>query len=349
MNDHVLKHLPGDFLVREVLVPQLTEDASASHQYAVLSKAGFTTMEAVRIVAAELNLGTEMVTYAGLKDEDGLTEQLVAFPRGHLHSGEWDHQDGAGRKLRLRASGFGFEPLTIGGLEGNAFRLVVRNIAPALADQLCDRRKLNHFFLNYYDIQRFGVPGGPRRTHLVGAGILDGRWDDALRELVGLAAPESAAAATWDGSAEQFFLNLDSRTTSFYLAAAASWEWNGHLRRLIGSLGADEEIVDVEVEGLAYRYAASSRLVCRVLADNPDLPYRRYTFVNGRVSFVESSRPTVIQTQIAIANCAADEHYLGRSRLEFRFFLPSGCYATAAIRQLLTQVEPAARAAPSVV
>jgi tRNA pseudouridine13 synthase len=252
--------------------------------------------------------------------------------------------------MRLTSYGFGHEPLGIGGLEGNAFRLVVRNLPFELGEQLQKTRKLNHLFVNYYDIQRFGVPGGPRRTHLVGQAILRSNWGAALRELIGLAAPESQSAADWAGTAEDFFRALDPRTTSFYLAAAASWDWNCELREVIDRAGTRADVLDVEVEGLDYRYLRSGRQLQQVLAEQADLAYRRYSFDDGVVTFRESSRPTVIQTQIALGERWDDEFHPGRSAVEFRFFLPSGCYATAAIRQLLARTDLAidARSIPAV-
>jgi tRNA pseudouridine13 synthase len=329
----VLKHRPTDFLVREVLVPRNCAAAAAEYEYLSLGKSGFTTMEAIPIIADAFDLATTSVTYGGLKDEDGITEQLVALPRTASTRGAWEHVHDDDRYLRLVHQGYGLEPLTIGGLEGNAFRIILRDLEHPVAERLRDIRKINFCFLNYYDIQRFGVAGGIRRTHHVGAAILESRWDDALRELVGLGAPESAKVEAWTGDAEEFFRSMDPRVPSFYLSANGSAEWNARLRALAREI-ASGTASEWEVEGVPFTYVANAGQTHDVLAASPDLDYRRFAFDEVGITHRDSTRPTVIQTQMSFDSYRPDEFHEGRASIEVRFFLPSGCYATAAVRQL---------------
>ena len=341
MQGPVLKHCPADFLVRENMVVSLTDQASADQQYLILRKSGYTTMEAVRLIADKLGLATQDVTYGGLKDEDGITEQLVAVPLGALAalsnqpSGpqQWLLTE-PDRWLALQHYGYGVEPLRIGRLEGNGFQIVVRNLDAGQAARLARLRKVSLLFLNYYDTQRFGVPGGPKRTHLVGAAILAQEWDQALRELVGLHAPESAMASTWQGPAQEFFTRLDPRTSSFYLAAQASARWNALLRETVTATCPDEYLC-VELEGLAYRYVTSMDAAIKLMGAARELPYDRYSYQDGQPVPRTSRRSTVVQTTVSITRDRPDERIPGMFQVGLNLFLPSGCYATAAVRQLL--------------
>jgi tRNA pseudouridine13 synthase len=341
----VLKHRPADFLVKEVLVTEQNGDESSPQRYLLLRKAGYTTMEAVRLIAERFGLPSTEITYAGLKDEDGVTEQLVAVPTEPTAAGWGELGTGSDRWMTLTHSGFGATPLRVGRLEGNAFRVVVRNLSERLALALGNTAKINHFFLNYYDTQRFGVPGGPKRTHLVGQAILDGRWDVARRELIDLGAPESRLAQRWQGKAEQFFRELDPRNAAFYLAAHASARWNAELREIVTRIGGADR-VDIDIDGLPYTYLASARQVHQVLGAASELPYQRFSFHDGEITSQSSPRPTVVQTVVAVEEPGPDEFRPGRFRAGLSFFLPSGCYATAAVRQLIglvTHREPAGR------
>ncbi|MDS0139288.1 MULTISPECIES: tRNA pseudouridine(13) synthase TruD [unclassified Amycolatopsis] len=331
----VLKHHPADFLVRENLVTALVDHADASHHYLLLRKSGYTTMEAVRLIADRLGLPATDITYGGLKDEDGVTEQLVALPVGTLTGQDIEPSISTDEgELSLQHYGYGADPLRIGGLEGNGFRVVVRNLPEGTAAELADRRKINLLFLNYYDTQRFGVPGGPKRTHFVGAALLEGDYSTALRELAELRAPESASARAWTGEATAYFHHeLDPRTVAFYLAAHSSSLWNKTLQNLVESTCSGW--IRVEQEGLPYLYPTGRGSGAAVMAVAPDLPYRRYTFENGVPIGTASTRPTVVQTVVAVSGLEADPFHPGRFAITARFFLPSGCYATAAIRQLL--------------
>lgn len=336
-NTAVLKDRPADFVVRESLVIQLDDDQNRAQQYLVLRKSGYTTMEAIRLIADKAGVSSREVTYGGLKDEDGITEQLVAVPPGVLanwsDAGPWALEESDDRWLRLNHYGYGEQPLRIGALQGNGFHLVVRNLGPDRAAWLADLRKVNLFVLNYYDVQRFGVPGGPKRTHEVGAAMLAGEWDRALEVLIGLRAPESSLAQAWRGSAEDFFRELDPRNAAFYLAAHGSAKWNAELRDVVTRVG--NATVRVELDGLTYDYLSSIEDVLDVLADTRELAYTKYTFDEGRAAEHISMRPTVVQTVVSISTAEPDDFRDGRSKVALNFFLPSGCYATAAVRQLL--------------
>ncbi|MFE4924859.1 tRNA pseudouridine(13) synthase TruD [Streptomyces sp. NPDC056661] len=338
MTGPVLKYQPADFVVRESLLVPMTDRDSAEQRYLLLRKCGFTTMEAVRLIADRFGLLSTEISYGGLKDEDGITEQLIAMPSHSLppatEVGRWVISADGDRWMELQHYGWGCDPLQIGRLEGNGFRVVVRNLTSDSADRLSGERKLTTFFLNYYDTQRFGVPGGPKRTHLVGEAILDGRWAVALRELSGLRAPESASASAWSGDPKDYFANLDPRTTSFYLAAHSSAQWNKLMVAQVDeSCGTEQETVTVD--GIDYRYVTSPKATTRVLADSVMLPFTKYRFVEGVPVSSASQRTTVVQTAVSVGQIAEDPAHNGRFCVELRFFLPSGCYATAAIRQLL--------------
>jgi tRNA pseudouridine13 synthase len=348
----VVKYRAGDFIVREAMAVRLREPAQSSWRYLLMRKSGYTTMEAVRLVATALGLSSREVTYGGLKDEDAVTEQLIGVPMTAgvpiADSEGWAMVDEADRWITLHQYGYGREPLTVGQLEGNAFRLIVRNLEAAAAERFCAQRKLTVFFLNYYDIQRFGVPDGPKRTHLVGSAMLDGRWDEALRELAALRAPESRSAEEWTGPAAEFFTSLDPRTAAFYLAAHASHQWNAELAAAV-ERACGPATVPVSVEGVRFAYAPTPQDAAKVLGEGVMLPYTKYEFTpDGPVSRA-SHRTTVVQTLVQAGEPEPDDAFPGRRCVELRFFLPSGSYATAAIRQIVGHLgAPAAEPAPAV-
>ncbi|CAL9627689.1 tRNA pseudouridine(13) synthase TruD [Streptomyces sp. enrichment culture] len=338
----VLKHRPEDFRVRENLVVPLTRAQSAPHRYLLLHKCGYTTMEAVRWVADRLGLPSSEVGYAGLKDEDGVTEQLLSVPvtartaPGGLVEEEPAHSEEPGRWLRLHHYGYGHEALTVGRLNGNGFRVMLRDLDEATAARLAERGRVNLLFVNYYDTQRFGVPGGPKRTHLVGEALLKEDWGLARRELAMLGAPESGTARRWTGPDRDLFRRgLDARTTAFYLAAHSSADWNARVRDLIAT-SCPGDSVETSVDGLPYRFPTSGADVAALQAACHELPYTRYSWRDGPVERA-TVRPTVVQTVVTVERTGPDDAFPGRHAVEVSFLLPSGCYATAALRQLVLQ------------
>ncbi|MER5987664.1 tRNA pseudouridine(13) synthase TruD [Streptomyces sp. NPDC001787] len=338
----VFKHRPGDFRVRENLVVPLTRARSAAHRYLLLHKYGYTTMEAVRWAADRLGLPARDIGYAGLKDEDGETEQLLSVPftAGAAEDGrpeeELAHSAEPGRWLRLCHYGYGHEPLTVGRLNGNGFRVVLRDLDEATATRLEGRGRLSLLFVNYYDTQRFGVPGGPKRTHLVGEALLNEDWGLARRELADLGAPESVTAQRWTGPDRELFRHgLDARTTAFYLAAHSSAVWNARVRDLVAT-NCPENSVETSVDGLPYRFPVSGAGAATLLTARHELPYTRYAWRDRPVERA-TVRPTVVQTLVTVERAGPDDAFPGRHAVEVGFLLPSGCYATAAMRQLVLQ------------
>ncbi|UNO43220.1 tRNA pseudouridine(13) synthase TruD [Streptomyces sp. MST-110588] len=336
----VLKHRPEDFRVRENLVLALTDAATADQRYLLLHKRGYTTMEAVRLVADRLGVSSRDIGYAGLKDEDGITEQLLSVPvqaaaPHDLPPAGLVEEAGPHRLLSLSHYGYGREPLRVGRLNGNGFRVVLRGLEETTAARLAARHRMNLLFVNYYDTQRFGVPGGPKRTHLVGEALLKEDWTLARHELAGLGAPESGTAARWQGTDRDLFRELDPRTVAFYLAAHSSYAWNAQVRELVAAV-CPEESAQVRVDGLPYRFPTTGAAVAALLAACHELPYTRYAYQDGPVER-PTVRPTVIQTTVTAEEEGPDEEFPGRRAVEVSFLLPSGCYATAALRQLIAQ------------
>jgi tRNA pseudouridine13 synthase len=332
--DPVVKHSPADFVVRENLVVDLVPRDAATHQYLLLRKTGYTTFEAIRLIAEALSVPPEEVSYAGLKDEDGVNEQLIAVTVPGMDGPDRTITEGPARRLELRHYGHGTAPLAVGRLNGNGFRAVIRNLDGAAAERLAAGRQHTTFFLNYYDTQRFGVPGGKKLTHLVGAAILGDDWDTALKTLGELGSPESAKARDWTGGGRGFFRQLDPRVTAFYCAAHASFQWNSALREVIRET-CPRDSHELRIDGLRYAYVATPRAAVRVLNVTSDLPNTRYSFTDGQPRATATPRATVVQTVLNAENPAPDEVFPGRSRVTLSFFLPSGCYATAALRQIL--------------
>ncbi|MEU0990671.1 tRNA pseudouridine(13) synthase TruD [Streptomyces sp. NPDC005953] len=334
-----VKHVPEDFIVRESAALRLVPERNATERLLLMRKRGFTTMEAVRLIADTAGVPEGRIGYCGLKDEDGVTEQLIGLPADAPFSfpaGGWTVRADQENWITLHQHGFSDSELGVGRMEGNSFRIVLRNLDAEEQQILSACKKLNFLFLNYFDTQRFGVPGGPKKSHLVGGAMLAGRWDEALATLVELRAPESAMAAAWTSTSQELFSELDSRTSAFFLSAHASYEWNRSLRNLVAERCGDRR--DARVDGLDFTFLESAAAVAKVMAATHELPSPRYTFVDGTPRIRMSTRPTVVQTIVEIEHCREDEHFPGRGRVELSFFLPSGAYATTAIRQLLLQL-----------
>jgi len=172
-----------DFVVREIsLFPPFEDKANSTHSYFLVEKEGLTTFKLIEILKDYFGLDFIDISVEGLKDEDGITEQLVSVRK---ILGVTDQQNfniffqEKNKKIRmLSIIGYGNEPLQPGNLYGNTFVITVRNLTQKQSKRIRLWRQDNKYFsfINYYDSQRFGTPGNIHNTHLIGKNIIRGKW-----------------------------------------------------------------------------------------------------------------------------------------------------------------------------
>lgn len=141
---------PADFLVEEVTLEEATGEGE--HVLAQIEKRSLTTPQAIERMARMLGVDPRRVGYAGLKDARAITRQWLSFP-------------GVGpeavlacevRGVRVLQASAHRRALRIGRLEGNRFRIKLREVHPERVDDL--RAGL-------VELERRGVPNafGPQR------------------------------------------------------------------------------------------------------------------------------------------------------------------------------------------
>eukprot|EP00798_Chlamydomonas_sp_ICE-L_P022952 gene22952-30136_t len=141
-------------------------------------------MVLMNVVARALGVGNSLLGFAGTKDKQGVTSQYVtAFKVEPAKLATLNS------KLRgIRVGNFDFVPegLHLGALSGNQFRLIMRNVSGVdnleeVVTSMC-RSISETGFINYFGLQRFGTGG--IRTHKVGATMLRGEYETAVRMIM---------------------------------------------------------------------------------------------------------------------------------------------------------------------
>ncbi|MEU3648043.1 tRNA pseudouridine(13) synthase TruD [Lentzea sp. NPDC034063] len=340
MHSAVLKAVPEDFVVSEAALPSPGSGDGGRYEYLRLRKRGFTTFEAIERVAAGFGVPRSAISAAGLKDEDGVTEQTISLdgtttPQALAAFNE-STQDGS-RWVTVSPAGRGDRAVEIGELVGNVFALTLRDLGEDLATRLRDERTIDLFFVNYFDTQRFGVPGGPKQTHLIGGALLAGDHDTALELVRASGSAEGEKALRHEGDGESFFAGLDQRVVSFYLCAHSSFAWNSRVAELVATTAGDQAVPTTK-EGIDFLLPTSPGAVLALAGEQRSACYDKYRWTGEAMRHTVSRRRTVVQTEVTVTSAARDELFPRRWRAGLSFFLPSGCYATNAVAQLLLQV-----------
>src|SRR5512138_1644266 len=136
-----LKQAPEDFVVEEIPSRDFNA-AGGKYSVFILRKKNYNSEDAVRAVAERLGVPRKSIGYAGTKDRNAVTAQYVSVLGSFRNDAEM-------KDISLQFAGTTNEPLSLGDLEGNRFRITLRN--------LDDGEKINGltFFTNYFDSQRF--------------------------------------------------------------------------------------------------------------------------------------------------------------------------------------------------
>jgi tRNA pseudouridine13 synthase len=326
----VLKAVAEDFQVEEVLDIPLSGEGE--HLWLWVEKRGLNTEEAVRRLSRAARLPQRAISYAGLKDKQALTRQWFSL---HL-PGKSDPDLGSidDDELRVLRRVRHSRKLQRGAHSANGFILRLTSLVAdkAALDARLDQIKANGV-PNYFGPQRFGFDGSNVATALSFA---------SNREL-----PHSR--------------NLRSRT----LSAGRSWMFNQVLaervslrnwnKAQVGDLlsftdsrsffpAGENECLDPRLDTLDLHPTGP-------LWGQGDSP------VTGEISRIEqgvAGRALNLATWLATAGLAHERrvlrlpisglawHYPAPNTLQLEFVLPSGCFATSVIRELLelTPAEP---------
>lgn len=331
MSIPIIKQYNSDFIVHEVsLIPHDLSMACPEPEHTIveMAKEGYTTFEAMNLVAKYFAVASDGIHCQGLKDEDGVTLQFISiegvYPAEDMERFSAAHASLEKGWIRLSLRGYSAQPVQEKRLHANVFTVTVRGLTKTQAEdlqQFCDENS-DFICLNYYDQQRFGLPGGPYIAHKIGKAIIDHDWSaatDFYRE---------------SGNADLDFLNglpegfnvrqLDPRKLQFFVSAFSSAEWNLKLSSYVS--GDSFEIFD----DFSARALTGTDKPPLLLEDvgyrlQPDM-----TVENHR-----KQRASTLSTTLYASSAEHDDANDGSWKMTFDFMLPTGSYATMALKQLL--------------
>ena len=327
----IIKYIPEDFILQEALVTEYSpESEGRGYMLFQMDKKGHSTFGAIHRM--EEWFGISGIKAAGLKDSDGVTSQKISVPARYAEIPE--RMEDFNREMRTENSfihlaflGYAEEPLKIARLEGNAFRLRLRDMDSAMAHEWVQNRNYMLVFPNYFDKQRFGIPGHKKVIHLLAEALYQKDYRTAYEYLLESGARE--AKLPFDGDYEAFFDRIDPRVRRFYDSALYAKDFNERLGNILEDSG---ETVTVEDEGFVFRMAKTKKTLASLMEE--EFPEKRMG--SFRVKSPEQAIPRKLITaaNVSFLDCAEDEYFPGKSVVTVSFFLPMGAYFTMALKQL---------------
>ena len=279
-----IKEVPEDFVVEEVMQLDLCE---GPYFYYLMGKKNRNT----RDVIAEIRkrLGVKDAGYAGLKDKRAVTKQYISVKKEITFTLA---------DVTFSFVGKGKDRIYLGKLDGNQFRLTLRD----LEEELLPVKEI----VNYYGPQRFS-----KNNAALGKLLIEKKYDAFCKEL-GLVVEKN----NYISALRAFGLS----TLRFYLASYQSLLWNRcakdstkEILPIVGFLteGDDYEVILLE-EGLTKK----------------DFLLRSFP----EIAPEGSERKRVISVKnFKTLSFEDDELFAGRKKQVVAFYLPKGAYATVVL------------------
>lgn len=320
----LLKAVPEDFQVDEVLDIPLS--GAGEHLWLWVEKRNLNTEEAARRIARAAGVPVRNISYAGLKDRHALTRQWFSL---HM-PGKADPvlEKAEDQALRILKSGRHQRKLQRGAHSANGFTLRLTELQAdrgILEDRLEQIKR--HGVPNYFGLQRFGFEGGnvlgardyAERQELPVQRNLRSRLLSAGRSyLFNRVLAQRVAAGSWDQACVGDLLAFtDSR--SFFPAGEAECSDP----RL--------EILDLHPtgpqwgEGVSPASGKIQELEAAVAAAEPSIA--KWLAEAGM-----KHERRILRLPIG----GLSWHYPEPDILQLEFVLPTGCFATAVVRELVS-------------
>ncbi|MBN1834360.1 MAG: tRNA pseudouridine(13) synthase TruD, partial [Spirochaetales bacterium] len=180
-----IKVRPEDFQVREQAAIGVRQEPD---RYAVfsLAKSQWDTFDLVDLLARRLRVAKSDISFGGIKDRFGATEQLISVRvpagSGRAASGPrgWREKP-EDRNFSLRFLGYSPEAITARSIAGNHFTITLRDMDPREAERCREgAQSIRQWGVpNYYDEQRFG--SARHGKGFMGKEIFLGRRKQALQ------------------------------------------------------------------------------------------------------------------------------------------------------------------------
>ena len=316
-----IKTLPDDFIVEEQL--SFEPEGAGEHAFLQIEKCGENTDFVARLLARFAGVRQRDVSYAGIKDRHARTTQWFSVWLPGKQDPDWKQMETETIKV-LQATRHA-RKLKRGVLSGNQFQIRIRDWQ---GDKIQLEQQLqqikNHGFPNYFGVQRFGNQGqNVNRALSLFAGAKVKReqrsiYLSAARSyLFNQLLSSRILAGNWNQAIEGDVCIFDQSNSYFKVDT------------LDDSVVERVNAADIHPTGMMYgkgesEVSGQAQLIEQsIINDAPEL-------ADGLVKLDLTADRRALRVMVKNLHWEIDE-----SELLLRFSLPSGCYATSLLRELL--------------
>ena len=234
--EEIMRFEPEDFIVEEI--PLYNPTGVGTHTFFAIRKRNLTTFEAIKHIAGVLNVNPNDIGYAGLKDKNALTTQILSV---HKITPEQVLEIDLSDIEILWAVSHGHK-LRVGHLRGNRFEITLRDI-PLIHYREIEKRMIrfqSEGVPNRFGNQRFG---NNQDTHLIGKALVKKDWK-TLVKYIRTDSSRQKTEKTEEGIFQDDTVKIDKvissiphRMRKLYLSAYQAYLFNRVMEMRIPDLG----------------------------------------------------------------------------------------------------------------
>ena len=299
-----LKEVPEDFLVEEL--PLYAPSGSGEHIYLLVEKRGMTAMEMYALIARHFGVKRSAVGYAGLKDKQAITRQVVSVHTPGKTVDDFPHFEH--ERVKILWADQHDNKLRRGHLAGNRFSIKVRGVAPTdVRTALRVMRVLEQQGApERFGPQRFGYL---ENNHLIGQAILRRDPVTALDLLLGPSetSPDQQRPAREHYAAKDYKAARDAFPHAFKTERLA-------LIALANGESPEQAIDAIDPDILGFYISAFQSAVFNAVLDRRIEGGTFGTLFEGDVTVTHAGRNPAVVDEVSLA----DEEFMARYKaMEF--------------------------------
>ncbi len=326
-----LKQIPEDFVVNEL--NNLVTDANGKYSYYFLKKKNYNTLDAMQRIADKLHINTKDIGFAGNKDRNAVTRQIISFRKTDKRKIE-EIEDLNLKDISVLHVGDGNEKVSLGFNKGNEFFITIRNLSKEEIEKIKNLENKGVFMPNYFGEQRFS-----KNNHLIGKAIVKRDFEKAIELIL-------ESNSDFNQDIENHLMNnkndfvgalkkVPFKLLKFYIHSYQSFVFNKAIGQYliknkknnekIPIIGFGTEFKDKEIENIIKKIMKEEKIGLRDFIINaiPDLSQEG----SERDLFARNEGFKVIGE-------GNDELNKGRLKIKINFSLPKGSYATVYVDYL---------------
>ena len=332
---YILKQIPEDFVVTEISNVKIL--GQGKYLYLNLKKTNRNTLDCVKEIAKQLNLKEKDVGFAGSKDKNAVTTQLVSVlgvSKEKISKIKIDN-------CELSILGSGNKPISLGDLEGNSFEITIRDLEEVNINK-------TNFVANYFDEQRFSVHNVDIGRHLV---------KKEFKEAVKLM-DDSRADEHLEKHHNDFIgamKKLPKRLLMMYVHAYQSYLWNETLAEYLrknskvvtevayslGHFVFTDKKLDLKIPLIGFNdtlVTPETKEIIEQIMKKENLHFSDFVIKQiPELSMEGDLRNAFVDiTDLKIGVTEEDELNINKKKVKVLFSLGKGSYATMVVRKLIS-------------